>query len=480
MSFIWNIEMLIIAFVVLGISHWLYRWSNPDHKCKGKLPPGSFGFPIIGETIEFFKPCGLLEISPFFQKRMLRYGPLFRTNILGSKMVISTDADVIYEIFRQENKSFVLSYPDIFVKAFGKDNLFLKEGDIHKHIKQITMHLLGSEGLKQNMVGIMNQAIREHLRCKSSQGTFNFRDAVSSLIASYMTPMLISNLTQETQTKLIDNLKAFNIDWFQSPFAPSTWKIIKKTLKARGEATRVIKEAFNKRRESIDKHGDFLDTLLEELEKKDNIFDRSSVISLIFFIGVVSKDTSIMIDSLTLNFLSKHPKVLAELKREHMAILQNREDKEAGVTWEDYKHNMTFTSMVMNESLRLSNLGSILFRKAIKDVKIKGYTIPAGWIVAVAPSVVHYNPEIYENPLEFNPWRWEGKDLRSGSKTLMVFGGGMRQCVGADFAKLHLTIFLHHLVTTYNFSVVQECEMKRTPLPCFTKDLLINISPSPK
>ena len=36
-----------------------------------------------------------------------------------------------------------------------------------------------------------------------------------------------------------------------------------------------------------------------------------------------------------------------------------------------------------------------------------GYTIPAGWIVAVAPSVVHYNAEIYENPLEFNPWRWE-------------------------------------------------------------------------
>lgn len=36
-----------------------------------------------------------------------------------------------------------------------------------------------------------------------------------------------------------------------------------------------------------------------------------------------------------------------------------------------------------------------------------GYTVPAGWIVAVAPSVVHYNSAIFENPLEFNPWRWE-------------------------------------------------------------------------
>ncbi|WZZ54108.1 hypothetical protein YC2023_054215 [Brassica napus] len=112
-----------------------------------------------------------------------------------------------------------------------------------------------------------------------------------------------------------------------------------------------------------------------------------------------------------------------------------------------------------------------------------GYTIPAGWIVAVAPSVVHYNSEIYENPLDkeeshSRDLSGRGKILRSVTKTLMVFGGGTRQCVGADFARLQMTVFLYHLVTTYDFVVVQECEMTRTPLPCFTKDLLINISPT--
>ncbi|KAL0734468.1 hypothetical protein Bca4012_010678 [Brassica carinata] len=110
--------------------------------------------------------------------------------------------------------------------------------------------------------------------------------------------------------------------------------------------------------------------------------------------------------------------------------------------------------------------------------KYAGYTIPAGWIVAVSPLVVHYNSEIYENPLEFNPWRWAGQRFAlSTSKTLMVFGGGSRQCVGSDLARLHLAIFLHHFVTTYDFSVVQECEMYHVPFPCFAKDLLINISP---
>ncbi|KAJ0260428.1 hypothetical protein HA466_0066330 [Hirschfeldia incana] len=466
MSFMWNVEILIIALVVVRISQWLYRWSNPNVRCNGKLPPGSMGFPIIGETIEFFKPCGFLEIPSFFQNRMQRYGSLFRSNIMGSKTVISTDSDVIFEIFRQENQSFELSYPAVFVKVFGKDNLFFKTGNIHKHIKRNTMQFIGSEGLKRKMIRSMNQATREHLKWKASEGTFDLRDAVSSLIASYMTPKLISDLKPETQAELIDHFKAFNIDWFRSPFAPSTWKIIYKVLKSRRDAMQLIKEALKTRKESREKLGDFLDTLLEDMEKEDSIYDEAAVINLLLVIGVVSKDTTSVATALMVNLLSKNPKVLTELKREHDAILQKREDKGSGLSWEEYKYNMTFTNMVINESLRLSNLG---------------YTIPAGWMVAVAPSVVHYNSEIYENPLEFNPWRWEGKDLRSVTKTLMVFGGGTRQCVGADFARLQMTVILHHLVTTYDFLVVQECEITRTPLPCITKDLLINISPkSPK
>ena len=36
-----------------------------------------------------------------------------------------------------------------------------------------------------------------------------------------------------------------------------------------------------------------------------------------------------------------------------------------------------------------------------------GYTIPAGWVVMVVPSVLHLNADKYNDPLTFNPWRWE-------------------------------------------------------------------------
>ncbi|RID72990.1 hypothetical protein BRARA_B00164 [Brassica rapa] len=429
MSLFWIVGLWVIALVVARISHWWYQWSNP--KSNGKLPPGSMGFPIIGETFGYFKPHGFYEISPFLKKKMLRYGPLFRTNILGVKTVVSTDMDVNMDILRHENKFFSLSYPDGLVKPLGKDSLFFKTGNIHKHIKHISMRLLGSENLKQKIIKDMDRVTQEHLSLKANQERFDVKDAVSSLIISHLTPKVISNLKPETLSKLMKTFNAFSFDWFRASYTLSALRGLYNTL---------------------------------------------WLISLIFTLCCITQDTTSKATCMALKFVSENPKVLAELKREHEAILASREDKEGGVTWEEYRHKMTFTNMVINESLRLTNLAPMMFRKVVKDVEIKGYTIPAGWIVMVIPSVVHLDPEINENPFEFNPWRWEGKELRSGSKTFMVFGAGIRQCAGSEFARLQISIFLHHLVTTYDFSLSKDCEVVRVPGALFPNGIYMNIS----
>lgn len=43
----------------------------------------------------------------------------------------------------------------------------------------------------------------------------------------------------------------------------------------------------------------------------------------------------------------------------------------------------------------------------------------------------------------------QGMEIRSASKHFMAFGGGMRFCVGTDFAKVQMAVFLHCLVTKY-------------------------------
>lgn len=76
----------------------------------------------------------------------------------------------------------------------------------------------------------------------------------------------------------------------------------------------MIKESLERRKESKEKQEDFLDILLEEMEKEGSIYCKESVISLLFGIGVVSNESISTTAALMLNFIAKTPKVLAELK----------------------------------------------------------------------------------------------------------------------------------------------------------------------
>ena len=58
------------AFFVLIIARWVYNWRNP--KCKGVLPPGSMGWPLLGETLKFFSPSTTFDVHPFVKERMKR------------------------------------------------------------------------------------------------------------------------------------------------------------------------------------------------------------------------------------------------------------------------------------------------------------------------------------------------------------------------------------------------------------------------
>ena len=73
---------LTIAALALALGIFTSKKSSAT---KTKLPPGSFGWPIIGETIEFLygKP------EKFVGERMKKYSPhVFKTKILGEKTAV--------------------------------------------------------------------------------------------------------------------------------------------------------------------------------------------------------------------------------------------------------------------------------------------------------------------------------------------------------------------------------------------------------
>ncbi|XP_062078784.1 cytochrome P450 87A3-like [Humulus lupulus] len=441
----WIFLTCIIALIVIKVSHLTYKWQNP--KCNGKLPPGSMGLPLIGETLEYFSPHSLYNIPPFYQKRMTRYGSLFRSSLVGQQVVVSTDAEVNYKIFQKEGESFRIGYTESFIEIFGHESMMGFHGTLHKHLKNLVLHLISPENLRFKLLPEMEETTRRHFTSWAHATTVDIKEVSSDMIFEYSAMKLIGYDDMEGAKKLRENFSAFLDGLISFPLnIPGT--AYHACLQGRKNALKVIQEKFDERKASNKKYGDYLDHLLEEVSKKNTLLTENMAVNVVFLLLFAAYETTSVAITLAVKFISDHPKVQAELEKEHTSIIKNRENKDSGITWQEYK-SMTFTHMVINETMRLANIVPGIFRKVVHDVEINGYTIPANWIVIVVPSTLHLNPDKYEDPLNFNPWRWKGKELHAGSKTFMAFGGGARLCVGAEFAKLQMAIFLHHLVTNF-------------------------------
>ncbi|GMY20646.1 cytochrome P450 87A3-like isoform X1 [Fagus crenata] len=409
--------VLCLTALLVFISYRFYSWANP--KCNGKLPPGSMGFPIIGETIEFFSPQALYDIPPFIQKRM--YQP---------------DPEINHYIFQQEGKSFLACYTDSVTEIIGQESILTCRGMVHKYLRNLILQLVGPEKLKGMLIHELDDATRKHLHTWARHGMVDVKEVMAEMIFGYFAKKLISYDESRTPRKLRESYNAF-IDGLISFPLNIPGIAFHTCLQGRKNAMKVIKEIFEERKKSTTPHHDFLDHFIEEVKREGAIMNEEMAVNLVFLLLFASYETTSEATTLAIKFISDHPQVQAELVSMRQFLGDNEESE---ITWQEYK-SMTFTHMVINETVRLANIVPGIFRKAVEDVEVKGYTIPKGWLVMVVPSVLHLNPTTYNDPLAFNPWRWEGKELHVGSKTFMAFGGGVRLCAGADFSKLVMAIF---------------------------------------
>ncbi|XP_039052006.1 cytochrome P450 87A3-like [Hibiscus syriacus] len=447
------------SLLIICITNWVNKWRNP--KCNGKLPPGSMGFPLVGQTLQFFSPNATFDIPPFVKDRMNRYGPIFKTSLVGRPVIVSTDPDLNHFVFQQEGQLFQSWYPDTFTEIFGRQNVGSLHGFMYKYLKNMVLNLFGPESLKKMLPEIENTACTR-LQRWSSQETVELKEATASMIFDLTAKKLISYDQDSSSENLRGNFVAFIQGLISFPLdIPGT--AYHKCLQGRKNAMKMLKDLLNDRRSRPRKQqSDFFDFVLEELQKEGTILTETIALDLMFVLLFASFETTSLALTLAVKFLSENPTVLKKLTDEHEAILRNRKNTDSGLTWKEYR-SMTYTFQFINETVRLANIVPGIFRKTLREIQFKGYTIPEGWAVMVCPPAVHLNPANYKDPLVFNPSRWEGTEINGASRNFMAFGGGMRFCVGTYFTKVQMVVFLHCMVTKYRWEAIKGGNILRTP-----------------
>jgi len=86
----------------------------------------------------------------------------------------------------------------------------------------------------------------------------------------------------------------------------------------------------------------------------------------------------------------------------------------------------------------------------------------------------HHNPAYFPDPKKFDPSRFAG----SGPPPFVwiPFGGGPRGCLGNEFARTEMLVFLHHIALQFQWSMVDPQEpISIDPMPIFKRGLRLNI-----
>ena len=112
---------------------------------------------------------------------------------------------------------------------------------------------------------------------------------------------------------------------------------------------------------------------------------------------------------------------------------------------------MPLVDGVVRETLRLWPPAAISGRRAVDDFELHGYTIPGGSMVMYSPYLTHRLPEVWGDPLDYRPERWEAGEPVPFS--FVPFGGGYRKCIGFALATLELQVLAVRLAQQVSYTL---------------------------
>ncbi|XP_062010240.1 cytochrome P450 724B1 [Rosa rugosa] len=450
-----------------------------DHAAKN-LPPGSMGWPVFGETLHFLKPHSSDSPGTFLQQHCSRYGKVFKSHLFGSPTIVSCDLELNMFVLQNEEKLFQASYPKPVHGILGKYSLLTVSGDLHRKLRNIGVSFIASSKSSPHFLHWIEKLSISMMDSWSGRNQVSFFKEAKAFTLHLMVKHLLSvNPEEALASRILEDFQTYMRGFVSLPInLPGT--AYAKAVKARARLSSSVKEIMEGRRkrrigelaELGDGEVDFLDAILSKQSLNDD-----EIVSIVLDIMLGGYETTSTLMALIVYFLHHSPIAFAKLKEEHQAIRENKEDESAPLDWEDYK-KMEYSYNVICEAMRCGNVVKFVHRKALQDVKFKELVIPSGWKVLPIFTASHMDPDLHDNPAQFDPSRWTSDHYKEMSRKVTPFGGGARLCPGAELAKVVISFFLHHLVLTYRWKTKSdECPLAY-PYVEFRRGLLIEIEPA--
>ena len=219
----------------------------------------------------------------------------------------------------------------------------------------------------------------------------------------------------------------------------------------RGLKARELLESYFEARvkERRGKEGNDLLTVLCQTEDEDgNRFSDEDIVNHMIFLMMAAHDTSTSTATTMAYNLARHPEWQERCRDESDRLGDGPLDIES-------LEKLESLDLVMNESIRIVTPVQWAMRQTVRDTELLGYYIPQGTNVIAYPGMNHRLPEIWTDPLRFDPDRFTEprNEHKKHRYAFTPFGGGAHKCIGMVFGQLEIKTILHRLLRRYRLEL---------------------------
>lgn len=428
---------------------------------KGSIAGPKFKvWPIIGPFLE--------SLDPKFEEYLAKWnsGPLSCVSIFHKFVVIASTRELARKILSSP-KYVKPCVVDVAVKILRPTNWVFLDGKEHVDYRRSLNGLFSRKAL-EIYIPVLEKYMDKYLEIFCNyDGPREFFPEFRELMCALSLRTFCGDYITEDQIKLIADdyykvtaaLELVNFPiiipytktWYGKKIADDTMKIFEKcSAQAKihinqngGKPTCVMDEWIFLMKQARDSHKEDPESKLLIREFTDR-----EVSEAIFTFLFASQDASSSLACWLFQLVADRPDVVAKIREEQLRIRDNDPTKRLDL---DLINSMTYTNNVVKESLRYRP-PVLMVPYVVKQPfpVTPEYTAPKGSMIIPTLYPTLHDPEVYPDPDNFIPDRWENPTPDMEKRSWLVFGSGPHVCLGQQYVMMLFTGLLGKYVLFSN------------------------------
>ena len=412
-------------------------------------PPRVPGHPILG-NLPAYRDNPLV----FGRQVSAEYGDVVDLRILNRHIFLLSSPEHIHQVLVKDADKFHKSpvYRIFLGRALG-EGLLTSEGDFWRRQRRLAQPAF-HHGRIQSYAETMTEYADAAAARWQGQETLQVNREMARLTLEVVCQTLFSTDIRGQADRigyaLTELLDAITESTGAPVFLPE-WLPTRNNRRIRrgvAELDSVVMPLIEARRRSGEDTGDLLSMLLLARDEDGQGMSDKQVRDEAVTIVLAGHETTANALTWAWVSLAQHPEVEAKLHAELDAVLGG------DLPSLEHVRQLTYTDMVMKETMRLYPPIPEFGRQAVEDVQLGDYAVPAGTIIIVPVYAVHHDARWFAEPDAFRPERFS-KDAAAALPKFayLPFSGGPRVCIGNSFAQMESVLLLATLAQRYRLSL---------------------------